>query len=100
MAYINKQPDISIHDLVRNIFEACGSDFNKYVEIGEERKGKDGRYRLSSEHLRSTFSWEDKISLDEGICETIDWVKLNWNNIRYLSTDYIHKKIERGGSNR
>lgn len=90
--HISTKSDISIHDLVKYIFDACGGNFNKYVEIGEERKSKDGRYRLNSERLRETFQWEDRISLEEGINETIDWVRENWDSIKHMNTKYTHKK--------
>lgn len=90
--HISTKSDITIHELVLKIFEACKGNFLECVEIGEERKGKDRRYRISSKKIRETFNWDNEISIDEGINETIEWVKLNWDTIKHLSTTYKHKK--------
>ena len=90
--HIASRNDITIKELVLKIFEACKGDYQECVEIGEERKSKDSRYRISSENLRSTYNWNTKITLEEGINETIDWVKSNWSYIKNLDTTYVHKK--------
>ena len=90
--HISSNNDISIKELVIKIFEACDGDIQKCVEIGEERKSKDGRYRISSENLRKKFNWDDRITLDDGIKETISWVKKNWDIVKKLNTSYIHQR--------
>ena len=59
--------------------------------MGEERLGKDYAYKLSSEKLRHELDWEDLISLDQGIDQTIDWVKKNYSSLSEISWDYEHK---------
>ena len=57
-----------------------------------ERIGKDFAYKLNSLKLRKKMKWKPKTSLDDGINETIDWVKLNFNYFKKLNLEYKHKK--------
>lgn len=83
--------NISIRALVEKIAEMLGVPFNKYVEIVEERPGKDAAYLLDSSKANRELGWEANISLEEGICDTITWVKGNLDILKSQSLDYIHK---------
>ena len=48
-------------------------------------------YLLDSKAIRDEFGWSDTINLDEGIRETIDWVKNNFEVLAKLSWEYEHK---------
>ena len=67
-------------------------EFEDIVLDTEERLGKDQNYLLSSNLLRDKFNWKDKISLDEGIKDTIKWVEMNRLKIKNMSWEYQHKK--------
>ena len=53
--------------------------------------GQDSKFSISSKKIRSQLGWEPKISLEEGIQETIDWIELNWKTISGMPLEYIHK---------
>ena len=66
-------------------------DFEKIVNIDEERLGKDQNYLLDSSKLRDEFNWEEEFNLDDGLNTTFDWVKANLLLLNDLSWDYSHK---------
>jgi len=68
------------------------------LEFGEERPGEDLRYSLDSAKIRNELGWKPKISLDDGLKNTINWYISNddewWNNIpeeTYSSTPWKNK---------
>ena len=65
------------------------------LEFGEERPGEDLRYSLDSAKIHNELGWKPKISLDDGLKNTINWYISNddewWNNIpeeTYSSTPW------------
>jgi len=89
--HISTNNSISIYDLVKKIFENLSGDFNGLVNISEERLGKDQSYLLDSNNLRKTHAWSDKISLDLGLKQTINWVEENISTLKNLPWNYTHK---------
>ena len=83
--------NISIRSLVEMIAEQMGVSFADHVEIVGERLGKDSAYLLDSNKAKNVLGWEDRIPLEQGIEETIGWVKNNLDILKKLPFDYIHK---------
>lgn len=83
---------ISIRTCVEKILNKLGKNFNDCVSLGPERMGKDTAYMLDSEKLRKTLKWEDVIALDEGIDDTITWMKKYHDVLDILPTSYVHKQ--------
>ena len=48
-------------------------------------------YILNSDKIRNLTNWSEKISLENGIKETIDWVNSNWSIINRMTHEYLHK---------
>jgi len=90
--HISTNRIISIKDLVTLICDKMNVDFNDHVDVVDERPGKDAAYTLDSTKLRETLHWKDKITLEEGLDEVIDWVDKNLETLRDQPLDYIHKK--------
>jgi dTDP-glucose 4,6-dehydratase len=86
-----KNSEISIYNLVKLICEIMKCDFEKAINKIDENYGQDSIYSLDSSKLRNELNWCDKISLEEGIIETINWINDNWITISKLPHDYIHK---------
>jgi len=61
------------------------------VEVVGERLGKDSAYLLDSTKAKETLGWKDRISLEEGIEQTIGWVKDNLAELKKQPFEYIHK---------
>lgn len=83
--------NISIRSLVEMIAQQLNVSFDENVEIAGERLGKDSAYLLDSTKAKSKLKWEDKISLEQGIEETIKWIKDNLEIIKRQPLEYIHK---------
>ena len=89
--HLSTKQVISIFDLVKKICKMTNTDFYKIVDIKDERLGKDQSYLLDSELVRKNFNWKDKISLDDGIKDTISWVENNYSYLSQISWEYSHK---------
>lgn len=83
--------NISVRDLVELIAKQLNVDFDKNVDIVGERLGKDAAYLLDSSKAKETLGWRDQISLEQGIEETIAWVRDNLDILKKQPFDYIHK---------
>jgi dTDP-glucose 4,6-dehydratase len=90
--HISTNQVISIYELIQTIANLLNVDIQEIVKIESERPGKDFAYQLASEKLRSELGWEDKVDLLEGLSETIEWVKLNLNELANLPINYEHKR--------
>jgi dTDP-glucose 4,6-dehydratase len=82
---------VSIRELVEMICRMMKADFSKVVDISEDRPGKDAAYLLDSTKARTTLGWSDRVELETGIQETIDWVEKHFAEIQRQPFDYIHK---------
>lgn len=82
---------ISVSQLVAMICARMGVRFEDCIEEVGERLGKDAAYRLDSRKLRETLGWQDRISLEEGIDETIHWVDHWIADLQQMPFDYAHK---------
>ncbi len=89
--HLSTTRNISIRKLVEMIAVQLNASFEENVEIAGERLGKDAAYLLGSTNAREKLQWQDQISLEQGIEETIAWVKNNLEEIRKQPFDYIHK---------
>ena len=90
--HISTQSSISIKDLVRKIFNLTSADFDSLVKISNERLGKDKSYLLDSSSIRFKYNWKDKISLEEGLCDTVAWIDEYLEKLKNMSWNYHHKK--------
>ena len=82
---------VSIRTLVETILARLNKRFEDCVEIGPERPGKDSAYMLDSFKLRTELGWQDKISLAEGIDDTVRWAERFSSELAKLPSRYVHK---------
>jgi len=82
---------VSIRELVETICRTMQADFSKVVEVTEDRPGKDAAYLLDSAKARRELSWNDTVSLKDGVRETIAWMDEHFDEIRRQPFDYIHQ---------
>ncbi len=78
---------ISIKELAKLVCQQLDIPLEDIAEIAPERPGKDHAYLLDSSAARSRFSWTDRISLENGISETIAWID-EW--IDSISSSQLH----------
>ncbi len=83
--------NISIRDVVQLIAGKMGGRFEDCVDIVNDRPGKDAAYLLDNKKAKTVLGWQDRISLEEGIDETIKWVRDNLEILKQQADHYIHK---------
>lgn len=66
---------ITNKEIVKKICFLLDKDFDKSIEYVTDRLGHDFRYSLSSQLLTGLTGWQPKISLDLGLCKTVEWYK-------------------------
>ena len=89
--HFSTSQQISIRALVEMIADRLGVSFEDNVEIVEDRPGKDEAYLLDNAKATQILHWKDTLGLEDGIEETIAWVKDNLTTLQKQSFDYIHK---------
>jgi dTDP-glucose 4,6-dehydratase len=89
--HLSASRTISIRALVGLIATQLHIDFDKNVDVVGERLGKDAAYLLDSSKARDALNWQDRITLEQGIEETIAWVRDNLDILKQQPFDYIHK---------
>ncbi len=89
--HISTDRQVSIRELVSMILDRLGKSFDDAVDVAPERPGKDAAYRLNSDKIRKTLGWSDKISLEDGLDETIAWVRRFEPELMAMNWDYAHK---------
>ena len=90
--HISTEEFVSIRALVEKIIDMIGVNFEDVVTLGSERLGKDQAYFLDSQKVRKSLGWKDKITLEQGLEETIEWVKDNLHALRTKEISYVHKQ--------
>ncbi len=90
--HISTDSYISIKVLVESICKMMQANFTKLVEIVGENPGKDAAYLLDSSKLRDELGWTDRIKLEDGIRETINWVDDNLKELKKQPFEYVHKE--------
>ncbi|HEY8966686.1 MAG TPA: GDP-mannose 4,6-dehydratase, partial [Candidatus Methylacidiphilales bacterium] len=89
--HLSTPRNISIREVVALICRQMGVRFDDVVKITGDRPGKDAAYLLDSARARADLSWSPGISLEDGIGQTIAWVRDNLSEIEKHPFDYIHK---------
>jgi dTDP-glucose 4,6-dehydratase len=89
--HLSTTTHISIRELVEKICQRLGVDFNKVVEIVDDRPGKDAAYLLDSAKAKAELDWKPVIDLDQGIDQTIRWIETFLPELKKLPFNYIHK---------
>jgi dTDP-glucose 4,6-dehydratase len=89
--HISTDRRIAIRELVEMICKRLGARFEDSVEVVGERLGKDASYRLDSAKIRRELAWTDRISLEQGIEDTIAWAGRWFDEIKALPLQYEHK---------
>lgn len=89
--HISTERMITIRALVEMICDMLQVPFEQVCEVTEDRLGKDAAYLLDTKKIRSELTWQDQVSLENGLERTIAWVKQYLNDLKHLPDSYIHK---------
>ncbi len=89
--HISTREYVSIRELVQKISSLTGVAFEDLAEVSEDRLGKDQAYLLDSDKLRGELAWQDQVSLQQGLQDTLAWIDANLDTLQTQHADYIHK---------
>lgn len=89
--HFSTRRQISVISLVEMIAGQMRVSFEDNIETAVERPGKDAAYLLDSAKAREILHWEDRIGLEQGIDQTIAWVKDNLDLLVKQPLSYVHK---------
>jgi dTDP-glucose 4,6-dehydratase len=81
---IGRGDDISIGELVKRIGDLLGRPITVETETDRVRPAASEVERLlaGTDLARSLFNWKPRYSLDEGLAETIAWIRQNLSRFR------------------
>ena len=88
--HISTNRKVTIRALVEIILAELGVEFEQVVKIVGDRRSKDQSYLLNSNRLRA-LDWSDRVALEEGLVQTINWVRKYQKVLGTSNQSYIHK---------
>jgi dTDP-glucose 4,6-dehydratase len=89
--HISTTETVTIRQLVEKICAMTEVPFERLAVVSEDRLGKDQAYLLDSTKLRDELGWSPKVTLDDGLTETLGWLDANLAVLESLPHNYIHK---------
>ena len=82
---------LAIRDLVSKICSIMQVDFTSLVVSSDDRPGKDAHYEMNTSKARKELGWKPSYSLENGLNQTVSWIKNNLEIIKTLPLNYIHQ---------
>ena len=68
--------EVSVNlDIIKKICELMNVDSNEFIEYVTDRPGHDTRYSVSIDKIKAHTGWAPKISLADGLRDTIEWYR-------------------------
>lgn len=89
--HFSSDKTISIKNLVKVICDVLQVNFDLFVETTLDRPGKDALYSMKTDKAENELQWSPKISLEQGLNRTIEWLSSSLDIIKTLPLEYIHK---------
>jgi dTDP-glucose 4,6-dehydratase len=89
--HISTERTVTVRALVDILADMLQVPFEQLCSVADERLGKDSAYLLDTQKIRQELKWMDKITLENGLERTIDWVKKYKNELLQLPQHYLHK---------
>ena len=90
--HLSPDQGVSVREVVETIAVKMGIAFEDAVDVVEERLGQDKAYTIDSTKARQELKWQPRISLVEGLEQTISWVEDSYPEIEKQPLEYIHKE--------
>ena len=90
--HLSPDQGIAVKDVVKSICKIMNVNYEDFVVAVEERLGQDKAYTIDSTKAREDLGWKPKISLDEGLKQTFDWIEKDFSIINNQVLDYQHKE--------
>ena len=90
--HIASEEYISIKSLINKICIKLSTNFNDIVVSAPARINQDQNYFLSTKKIKKELKWSPKVSLSEGLDNTINWLSKNIEKVKNTDLIYRHKK--------
>ena len=65
----------------------------KLIQYVADRPGHDKSYKINSKKIRTQLNWQNKISLEHGLEETISWFIKNNNWLKHTKKNYKGERL-------
>jgi dTDP-glucose 4,6-dehydratase len=82
----------TVAEIVRQVCELMGHDFERATRRVPERLGQDSRYWLDCTKAERELKWTPRIPFAEGVKEVVRWIESNWSEIQREPLTYVHKE--------
>lgn len=79
------EPEVTNRKITETILLILNKDKNLIEEVSGLRPGHDQRYAVDSSKIRKELGWQPKVTLEEGLEQTIKWYQANqdwWQRIK------------------
>jgi dTDP-glucose 4,6-dehydratase len=94
----NEWPNV---DIARRILRLVGKPDSLLTYV-QDRPGHDRRYALNSDKVEKELGWTPKITLEDGLKQTVEWYRSNGEWIRRVTAreyrEYYHQQYDRRDS--
>lgn len=90
--HLSPDAGVEVRHVVGMICEKMGIDFTQATRTVAERLGQDKAYTIDSSKARQEFGWFPKITLEQGIQQTVSWIESCFDEIQREPLTYIHKE--------
>lgn len=90
--HLSPDQGVSVRSVVETICAKMKVPFAKATKEVAERLGQDKAYTIDSSKARKELGWKPKISLNEGIAQTVLWVEKSFDKIASQPLAYTHKE--------
>ena len=67
----------ALRGITERLLEACGRDWDGFVDYVEDRKGHDRRYSLNDDKIRAELGYAPHVDFAEGLAATVQWYRDN-----------------------
>jgi dTDP-glucose 4,6-dehydratase len=91
MYHFSPEKFLTIRHVVEIICQRLGVAFSDIAEVGPERPSKDQAYLMDASKARNILGWRESVTFEQGIDQTIRWVKASLAEIHGLPLNYMHK---------
>lgn len=88
--HLSSEKGYAVRDIVRNICELMGQEFESATATVNERLGQDAAYVIDSSKARNELDWKPCVSVEDGLGEVVRWVDQYWEEIKEMPLEYSH----------
>lgn len=89
--HLSTARNVTVRAVVEELAARMKVRFEDAVEVSADRPGKDGAYLLDSTRAHERLGWIPRISLEDGLEETIAWVREHRDALLAHPLDYVHQ---------